>query len=167
MTAHEHEPTPPELAPLESRLNAMAESDRRAASTSLEDRVFLSTRARLTAPAEAPAPIAMPAPPAWRTPLRVAAAVAILIGAGLLALPFYRMGYTPRTPVSGNAPNTAVDIDAVQSDLDDFLASLDSASAGDDSISTLRSDIASTEKELDAFWSSDSLDLKTLTEDSL
>lgn len=163
MNTHEQDATPADIVPVESRLNALAERDRRAAPDSLEDRLFLATRAPLRAAAEPPAPMRMPAPPAWRAPLRLAAAIAVVAGAGLLAVSYFK---SAPTVAVGTQTTDSVDVDAVQADLDDFLASLDSASAGDDSIMTLRSDIASTEEGLEAFWSVDSLDLD-LSEDSL
>lgn len=167
MTTHDHERTPADLTPTESRLSALAERDRRAAPASLEDRLFLATRAKITEPAGAPAPIPMPAAPSWRAPLRLAAAIAVIVSAGLIATLVFSPGAPSATPVANNTPPTGeVDIDAVRADLDDFLASLDPASNGDDSILIIRSDIESTEDDLDAFWASDALDLN-LSEDSL
>jgi hypothetical protein len=113
----------------ERRLHALAGADRAAAAPTLEDRIFLATRALLPAPgsqADAPEPVRIHVRSSTRF-LRVAASMAIVAGAGLLS--YVSMG--PSGAGRTLAARTSTDSIATQLE-DDFagLASVLSVALG-------------------------------------
>ena len=71
------ERTPRDLLEIQGAVDRLAEAERGSAGAALEDRVFAASRGALAAPA----PIRFPSAGRWR----LAAAMAVLAGAGLFA----------------------------------------------------------------------------------
>jgi hypothetical protein len=132
MTNHDHHATPDDLRPIERELDALGASERAGAPAGFEQRIALATTDALRA---GPAPVARIgfAGVGWR---RLAAAVALVAGAGLIVvLTTQRLG-------SGAQAPEAVEAAAIEAELDAWLADpfLDASDA-----------FASLREELDGF----------------
>lgn len=128
------ERTPTDLVGMESALDRLAVAERASAREGLEDRLFGASRGVIAQSTDAPAPIRFPVAGCWR----LAAAVALLAGAGVLATAWL----TTRPAMTVPAPNglatetpTAVaepiNADDLRGELEDLLASYDAVESAD------------------------------------
>lgn len=132
MTTHNDHTTPDDLRPIEQDLDALGASERAGAPAGFEQRIALATTEALRA---GPAPVARIgfAGVGWR---RLAAAVALVAGAGLIVvLTTQRLGSATQAP-------DAVEAAVIEAELDAWLADpfLDASDA-----------FASLREELDGF----------------
>lgn len=161
--------TPPELLGVSGALDRLGASERASAPMSLEDRVFMRTRAKLPSAegvtaSDGAAPIAV-IRPAWSGGWRVAAAAGLafvgVIGAVMLSGSFGRGGGGPS--VVASAEDAAALLEQIDSQ---FAAEVTSTTDWSSAFEDLDAELAKLESGGDGFWES-SLDEGVSLEESM
>lgn len=150
---------PPDLAPIAAAVDDLASRERRSAPTSLEDRVYVATRAALVGQLpEAPIPIVARRSP-WVSRMKLAAAV--LIGAGGLAIWMAQLSPAPKGlpggTFAGSSPRASIDLAGLEADVD-LLLTIRTLADGFEDIDELYLDTEEVRSSLNDDWLQNLLD---------
>ncbi len=140
---------------LSAMLDRLADADRAAAPADLEHRVLTSTRAHLVG--EPPAPVVARIGFHRRPAFRLAAAVAVIAGAALVALPVLRSGGPAASDPYASVPTDEL-IAGIEAGLAEWEAEATTTPAPEpmaDDLASLSGELADAESILVDFWSLD------------
>jgi hypothetical protein len=152
MTTNHDNHIPPDLAPIAAAVDDLALRERRSAAPTLEDRVFVATRAGLAGQAPgAPIPIVMRRSNPWFSRVKLAAAVAL--GAGGLAIWMAQLNQPGPSKSAGlaAAPAHSIDLARLEADVE-LLLTIRTFADGFDEIDDLYLDTEEVRSSLRDDW---------------